>query len=145
MGIGQQRRSFLTRALLLIGVSTFVLTASFVGILAILSGSSTGLSDRVPFYLIVLGLAFVGTILLLEEHGTEGTVIIVTAAVTSLITFVSTALTVEGLLYAVRFPENVFVSQLVYYFIAAALLGTGIGYWGIRHWREFVRTSPEGL
>lgn len=145
MGIRSSNRRFLTRALLLIGVSTFILTASFVGILAILSGASTGVADRVPFYLIVLGLAFVGTILLLEEYGTEGRLIIVTAAVTSLLTFISTALTVEGALYAVRFPEDVFVSRLVYYFITAALLGTGIGYWGVRHWREFVQTAPDGL
>ena len=49
----------------------------------------------------------------------------------------------EGVLFAFRNPELVFVSQLVYYFIAAALIGTGIGYWGVRHWREFAGQSSS--
>ena len=145
MALSSANRNFLPRALALIGVSTFVLTASFVGILALFSGTATAIGNRVPFYLIVMGLAFVGTILLLEEHGTEGRVIIVTAAVTSAVTFVGTTLTAEGVLYAARFPEQVFVSRLVYYFIAAALIGTGIGYWGVNHWREFTGGTSGGI
>ena len=145
MNAFQSNRDFLTRAVALVGGSTFVLTASFVGLLAILSGTADGIGNRVPFYLVVMGVAFVATILLLEEHGTESRVIIVTAAVISLLTFVSTSLTVEGLFFAVRHPEEVFVSQLVYYFVAAALIGTGIGYWAIQHWREFTRQTPGGI
>jgi len=145
MSTFQSNRDFLTRAILLIGGSTFVLTASFVGLLALLSGSAAGIGNRVPFYLVVMGVTFVATIVLLEEHGTESRVIIVTAAVISTLSFVSTSLTVEGLLFAYRFPEDVFVSQLVYYFVAAALIGTGIGYWAIQHWREFARQTPNGI
>lgn len=137
----QSDRDFLTRAILLIGGSTVVLTASFVGLLAVISGEAEGIGSRVPYYLVVLGIAFVGTIVLLEEHGTESRVIIVTAAVISLLAFVATSLTAEGALFAYRFPEEVFVSQLVYYFVAAALIGTGIGYWAIQHWREFTRQT----
>lgn len=132
---------FLRRAIPLIGGSTFVLTASFVGLLAVLTGSAEGIGNRVPYYLVVMGVAFVVTIILLEEHGTESRVIIVTAAVFSLLTVIATGLSVEGVLYAVRFPEQVFVDQLVFYFVAAALIGTGIGYWAIQHWREFTTQS----
>lgn len=136
---------FLTRALALIGISTFILTASFIGILAILSRSPTGLTSRVPFYLIVMGLAFVATILVLEEYGTMGRVVIVTAGVISLITFVATTLTVEGIMFAASQPASVFGRQLVFYFIAAALIGTGIGYWAIQHWREFAAQPGGGI
>lgn len=134
---------FMTRALAVIGVSTFILTASFIGILAIISQSPPGLSSRVPFYLIVMGLAFVATILVLEEYGTVGRVVIVTAGVIGLLTFVATTLTIEGVLFASYEPARVFSQQLVFYFIAAALIGTGIGYWAIQHWREFA-TQPGG-
>lgn len=136
--------SFYQRALISIAVSTFILTASFVGILSMFSGFPEGIGDRTPFYLVAMGFTFVITILYLENQGTESRVIMVTAAVLGIGTFISVSLTVEGIIFAIRFPEKVFVSQLVYYFIAAALIGTGVGYWSIQHWREFTRTN-DGL
>ena len=44
----------------------------------------------------------------------------------------------EGVVYAVRDPEAVFGRQLIVYFVAAALICTGLGYWLLRHWREFL-------
>lgn len=144
MGIPDETQGFVVRALLLIGISTFVLTASFVGILGIVTGRTNGVGGRLPYYLIIMGISFVSTILFLEEFGTDSRVIILTATAIGLVTFVATTLTVEGILFSVSVPEEVFGRQLVFYFVAAALVGTGIGYWGIRHWREYTYRTTEG-
>lgn len=139
------RWGFFLKATGLVGGSTFILTASFVGLLSLLSGDPVDLGDRVPFYMIVMGFVFVGTILILEEQGATAEAILVTAIVVAVLAFVGIGLTVEGILFAMRNPDRVFVSQLVYYFIAAGLIATGIGYWGIRHWREFTGQSRGGI
>lgn len=130
-------RGFVLRAGLLIAVSTIVVTSSFVGIWSIVAGESGDIGQRLPFYLIWMGTVFVITIVILEEQRANPRVIIVTAVVVSSLGFIAIGLTVEGALFAINNPGRVFVSQLVFYFIAAGLIGTGIGYWGIKHWREF--------
>jgi len=89
-------------------------------------------------YLTIAAVAFVGVIILLETQDAAGTSIITTAAIVAALVFVLVSLGVEGLLYAVRNPAAVFVSQTILYFFAAALIGSGIGYWALRHWREVV-------
>lgn len=138
-------RGFFFRAGLLIGGSTLLLTSSFVGILAMMAGETGGIGQRVPFYLIFAGIVFVSTIVALEEQRANPEIIIVTAIVVSSLAFVVMGLAVEGLFFAIRNPDRVFVSQLVYYFIAAGLIGTGIGYWGIKHWRELTHQPTNGL
>lgn len=144
MGIPDETQGFIVRALFLIGISTFVLTASFVGILGIVTGGTSGAGGRLPYYLIMMGVAFVGTILFLEEYGTDSRVIISTATAIGLVTFVATTLMTEGILFSIRTPDEVFGRQLVFYFVAAALVGTGIGYWAVRHWREYTPRPTGG-
>lgn len=139
------RRSFFLRVGGLIVVCTLLLTASFVGVLALLSGDLTNYQTRVPWYLVVGAIVFVGTIVLLEENGARGRPILATAILTAVVMFALVALGVEGLLFTLENPEAVFVSQLVLYFFAAGLIGTGMGYWGLRHWREFSTSGGSGL
>jgi hypothetical protein len=40
-------------------------------------------------------------------------------------------------IYAVTDPDEIVASQVLVYFVAAALICTGVGVWGLRHWREF--------
>lgn len=136
-------RGFILRAVLLIGISTIVVTSSFVGMWSIVAGESGTIGQRLPFYLIVMGIVFVVTIVLLEEQPANPRIIIVTAVVVSFLGFLGIGLSVEGILFAITNPDRVFVSQLVYYFIAAGLMGTGIGYWGIKHWRELARKPTD--
>lgn len=137
MAATSSRRAFFLRVVLLIGVCTFVLTSSFVGILALLSGEVGALSGRIPWYFVVTALLFVGTIILLEENDADGRTIIVSAMVFAVIGMLVLSLAVEGFMFALEYPDMVFVSQLVLYFFAAGLIGTGLGYWGLNHWREF--------
>lgn len=138
-------RQFFLRVGLLIIVSTTLLTASFIGILAFVSGAISNVQGRIPWYLVVVAFTFVTTLVLLEGYGTEGRVIIVTSVIMATITLVFIPLAVEGLLFAAKFPEEILGSQLVLYFFAAGLIGTGIGYWGLNHWREFITESPNHL
>lgn len=137
MAEGGGRRSFYTRITVIIAACTVILTFSLLGILAIVSGDLTATSDRLPWYLVVGALAFVASIVLLEGHGATGREIIVTASITAIWSFVLIALAIEGLRFTVQQPEEVFVSRTLLYFLAAALMGTGVAYWALHHWREF--------
>lgn len=131
------RGTFYTRITLIIAACTVILTFSLLGILAIVSGEMTATSNRLPWYLVVGALAFVASIVLLEGHGATGREIIVTASITAIWSFVLIALAIEGLRFTIQEPEEVFVSRTLLYFLAAALLGTGVAYWALHHWREF--------
>lgn len=137
-------RQFFLRVGALIAICTVLLTASFIGVLAFLSGDITGFETRVPWYLIAAALAFVGSILLLENQGARGRPIIVTAVVTATTAFVLLALGIEGMVFAAEHPGRVFDSQLVLYLFAAGVMGTGFGYWGLKHWREFTGGTADG-
>lgn len=134
------RERYFVRTGVLAGVSTLIMTASFIGVLAFTEGNLAGLGSRVPWYLVFAALVFTVTVVFLERNDVVGQVIIGTAIALAFVSFVLTMLSTEGLIYTVRNPEEVFVSQLVLYFLAAGLVGTGFGYWAIKHWREF--TSP---
>lgn len=130
-------RTYYKRGALIMGSSTLILTFSFIGFLAFISGELAGVSDRVAWYITIAALVFAAIILLLERKESSGRTIIVSALVSSVVSFVVLSLAIEGLLFAVNHPEAVITSKLVLYMFAAGLFGTGITYWGINHWREF--------
>jgi drug/metabolite transporter (DMT)-like permease len=130
-------RTYYKRGALIMGSSTLILTFSFIGILALVSDEIVGFTDRVAWYIIAAALVFATIILLLERQESSGRTIIVSALVSSVVSFVVLSLAIEGLLFAVNHPEAVITSKLVLYMFAAGLFGTGITYWGINHWREF--------
>lgn len=132
------RQQFFLRVSVIIAIATVFLTASFIGVLALLEGDITGIPSRVPWYLAVAALGFVITIVLLEEQGASGASIITTALIIAVVVFTITSLGVEGMLYATENTGQVLTSELIPYFLAAALIGTGFGFWAIRHWREFI-------
>lgn len=137
-------RSFYVRVGGLIAVCTLLLTASFVGVLAVTTNGLAGISNRVPWYILVAAIVFVGTIVLLEREQIEGSTIITTAFFVSLFGSGIVLLAVEGVQFTLDNPDLVFGSQLVLYFLAAGLVGTGVGYWAINHWREFSGTQSGG-
>ncbi|MDZ5811759.1 hypothetical protein U4E84_10450 [Halorubrum sp. AD140] len=140
--IEEWRERYFIRTGVLAGLSTVIMTASFIGILAVIENQVSGLESRAPWYLVFAAFAFTVTVVFLERNDVVGRVIIGTALALGIVSFLLSMLTVEGLFYTIRNPEDVFVSRLVLYFLAAGLVGTGFGYWAINHWREF--TSPDG-
>lgn len=121
-----------------VAVSAVVLTANFIGIVAVISGDVSSIGDRVPWYILAASVVFVATILLLDTSGMDGKSIIVTAPIVAVVSFVLVIFGVEGVRHAVENPDSIFFSQVILYFVAAAMVATGLGYWGVRHWREFV-------
>jgi hypothetical protein len=149
MSMRLQRRmgneyDYLGRMGALVVVCTAVLTASFLGLVALGSGVATDVMARVPGYVLVLAATFVAGVVLLEESRADGTTVLVRATAISLVAFVVVSLSVEGTIYALANPDDAFGSQLLFYLLAAGLIGTGLGYWGLRHWRELVARSTRG-
>lgn len=144
MELGQSQRVALRIGVLIVAC-TILLTGSFVGLLAAISGvlQDTWVS-RVPWYLVVGAAVFVGTIILLEINDADGRTIIVTAGVFGTLAFLLVSLGIEGYIYTYHNPDQI-LQRLILYFVAASLVATGVGYWGLRHWREFTAQQAESL
>lgn len=118
-------------------LSTLALTASFVGLLALLTGEAADLGARLPLYVLVMAVVFVAAIVFSELRARDGRVVLLSAGAVAIGSLVLVTLAGEGIVYAAREPDAVIASTLVFYFLAAGLIATGLGYWGARHWREF--------
>ncbi|MFD1646405.1 hypothetical protein [Haloarchaeobius litoreus] len=125
------------RAAVSVAASTVLLTLAMVGILSFSNGGNAGVGGRLPAYVFAAALAFVVTLFVLDDPAADGVQIIVAVAGISLGVFGLVALAGEGVVYAVEHPGDVFVPQLLLYIAAAGLVCTGVGVWGLRHWREF--------
>jgi hypothetical protein len=149
MAMAQRRRfdaESIGRAGALIAGCTLVLTASFLGLVALVSGEAAGLSDRLPAYVLGMATAFVGSVLLAETQGLDGRTVIVGAGGVALAAFVVLTLGGEGLLHAAKNPGALLTSHMLFYFLAAGMIATGLGYWAINHWGELsIRSSKTGF
>jgi hypothetical protein len=128
-------------------VSTLILTATFIGVVALLSGGNGDIGTRLPLYVLTMAVGFVGVVILSEQRygkRANGRSILGTAGGVALTVFVVVSLAGEGLVFAGNNPGDVVLSELFLYFLAAGLIGTGLGYWGLRHWREFTPSNPMG-
>lgn len=121
----------------LIAGSTLLVTSSLVGILALTEGLVGGLGGRVPYYVLVAAIVFVGLVVFLELKIDDGARIITSSVVVSVVALVAIGLSIEGVLFGLQFPDRLF-SNLLPYFLAAGLISTGLIIWALRHWREFV-------
>jgi hypothetical protein len=130
-------REYLRRIAVLVAASTVVLTAAFVGVVAVVSGYADGVSNRLPYYVFGGAVVFVATMVYLENPNESGVPIFTSTLGLSVLGFTLISLSGEGVVYAARSPGEVLGSQLVVYFLAAALVCTGTAYWSLHHWREF--------
>ena len=131
------RLDVLPRAALLVAISTGIVTAAFVGVVALLSGQVVDLTDRLPLYVLVMAVVFVAFVFLIDARGSDGGTVIVSSIGVSLLGFLVVLLAGEGLVFLVRRPGELLASQLIVYLLSAGLVCTGLAYWGLRHWREF--------
>ena len=131
------KREAIVRGAGLVAASTVIVTVAFVGLLAVVSGETSGLADRFPFYVVVLSIAFTALILTLERYLADGRNILLTAVVLSITIAIVVGLDVEGILFAIENPDQLVASRLVLYLLAAGCLCTGLVYWSVHHWREF--------
>jgi hypothetical protein len=125
------------RAIVPIAGSTVLLTAAFLGVLAVLTNQVSGFTDRFPLYVLLMAIGFVAALFLLERPNLEGTQILVATLGLTVTLFVIVTLAGEGVTFAMRNPNEVFVTNLIIYLVAAALIGSGLAFWSVRHWREY--------
>lgn len=130
------RQTRLGRVLLLTGGCTLALTASFVGVVALLTEATTAVADRLPFYVLVTAIVFVTIIVLLDAADYSGERVLSAALTFALGSFLVVGLSIEGFVFAVEYPDRVLASQLLFYFLSGGLVATGLGYWALRNWRE---------
>lgn len=130
--------SFVRQTILFVLVSSLVLTISFVGALGLLAGALSNTQSRLPVYVLGTALVFVGVMFGLIRYDADGVTAMFGTVGLSVVGFVLLGLSGEGIVYALRYPGRVFGSQLLLYFLAAGLIGTGLGYWVISYWREFL-------
>lgn len=138
---GAATREYFARTSALVVVFTIFLTTNFVGIMAIVTEGTTGTMDRFPWYVFLTAVIFVSVILIMEAADSDGHMVIRAAVTASLLGFVLVIFGGEGIIYAVERPDEVFNSRLLLYFLSAAVIATGLGYWGLRHWREFSKAA----
>jgi len=120
--------------------STVVLTAAFFGIVALVTGV-TGLTGRLPYYVLGGAAAFVASVVRFDHHSQAGVPVLYTASGIALVAFTGLGLATEGIRLAITRPEVVVASQLFVYVVAAGLIATGLGFWAVRHWREVASTA----
>jgi hypothetical protein len=135
-------RARLGRLAAVIGFSTAALTASFVGLVALATGSVSGTLSRVPFYLLVTAAVFVAGVVLFEESRHDGRRALVAATLVAAATLFVVGFGGEGVIYALEDPEEAIRSQLFTYLLSAALIGTGVGYWA---WRNVSALRSAGI
>lgn len=138
----QWSRNALARAGAFVVVSTVALTASFLGVVGLVSAEVTGIGSRLPFYVLGMALSFVGAIVTFEEEYREAVRILQLAAVVAVSSMLLLTFGGEGIAYLLQNPEEVVASQLLFYILAAGLIGTGIGYWTLNHWSELKWRGP---
>lgn len=116
---------------------TLIMTASLVGIVALVSGETTGIRGRIPYYVLMTAIAFVVTLWKLDDTSVDGVTVLIATSGIAICCGALFGLAVEGLVYGIEDPERIVAEHLVVYFIAAGLICTGLGMWSLRHWREF--------
>lgn len=116
---------------------TLVVTAALIGVVALFSGETTSLNDRFPYYILITGIAFVVTLWKLDEESVDGVTVLIATTGIAIGAGILIAFAIEGLRFGLLNPSEIVASQLIVYFVAAALFCTGFGMWFLRHWREF--------
>ena len=132
-GQGNASEGIIARVGLPIVACTAVLTLGFFGVLALATEQAPELSLRVPVYVFGAAVTFVGAIVALDRMRRDGLTILAAAAGLAIAAFAVLLLGGEGALYVARHPEQVIESHRVLYLVAAGLVATGLGYWGVRH------------
>lgn len=142
MELHDVRRRLLSRTLVTVVGFTIVLTAGFVGLAAIVKGDTSGVSGRISYYVLTVAVGFLVSLWKLDDPDRDGVTVLVAAGGIGASAGTLIALAVEGIVYAIAEPGTVMGSDLLVYFLAAAIICTGLGIWGLRHWREFANGQP---
>ena len=123
----------------LVAGSALALTLAFLGVVAFATGEAAGFGDRVSFYVLGAAVTFAAALIGLDRRARDGRDLLGVAVGLAVVAFCLVTLGVEGLAYAASRPDEVLLSNTLLYLLSAALFATGLGYWGLAHWKEFAR------
>lgn len=137
------RREVAGRAIGIIAVSTLLLTASFVGVQSLFQGNFSGTDGRLPFYVLVMAATFVASVVSLTRQRADWLTSILGAVGIATLCFVLVALAGEGIFYVLENPGEALNSNQLVYFLAAGLMGTGLGFWLLSYWRDIAIATTE--
>ena len=144
MNTDRLRSALLSRAFLTVAGSTLLLTWAFVGIAVLVEGRIvSGLSSRVPFYGLVFAIAFILALWKLDDRDRDGLTILIATIGLGVGAALLVGFATEGVFFTREHPGSVFIPELIVGFTTAAIMCTGLGIWGVRHWREFVTTDSS--
>lgn len=128
------------RAGLFVVVSTAVLTASVLGIVGHATGRVSGVTGRIPYYVLLVAVSFVVAIIAFESLVGRASEVLAGTLVATGIALVLVVLAGEGVVYLFQHTRAVLSSTLLIYILAAGLVGTGLCYWALQHWAELANT-----
>lgn len=133
-------RTMLTsnRAITLVVGSTVLLTMALLGVVAAVTGRLVGYGTRLPVYFLGGAVLFVVLVFQFERREYDGRTTIRSTAGLAVVGTVLLFLIGEGAVYVVSYPGQILASQLVIYLLAVGVVCTGLVYWGLNHWREYV-------
>ena len=126
-----------TRVIGAVAGASVLVTASLFGVIALTTGAAVGAVGRVPYYVLVATVVFVASLWKLDNNEVDGQTVLIATSGIAVVAGGLFALALEGFIYGVRNPGQLVGSHLVIYFLAAGLVCTGLGMWGLRHWREY--------
>jgi len=115
---------------------TVVLTAVFLGGVALAAGRAGEFVARLPLYVLASAVAFIAVLLVADHARTHGTAILARAAGVALVGFATVSLGTEGVVDALRHTDTVVYSHLFVYLLSAAVVVSGVGYWAARNYRD---------
>jgi len=141
--VGFLRQRVLTPMALGVIILSLTLTAAFLGLVGLISGADLNVITRLPAYSLVMGIVFVVAILRLDSPNRDGMMVLVSTSGIAVLAFVLVGLATEGVMYTYNSPEEVVMSNLIFYFAAAGMVCTGVVFWALHHWREFATNDSR--
>ncbi|SFR99282.1 hypothetical protein SAMN05216559_2182 [Halomicrobium zhouii] len=141
--VGFLRQRVLTPMALGVIILSLTLTAAFLGLVGLISGADLNVIARLPAYSLVMGIVFVVAILRLDSPNRDGMMVLVSTSGIAVLAFVLVGLATEGVMYTYNSPEEVVMSNLIFYFAAAGMVCTGVVFWALHHWREFATNDSR--
>jgi len=115
---------------------TIVLTAVFLGGVALVAGRAAGFVARLPLYVLASAVAFIAVLLVADHARAHGTTVLGRAVGVAAVGFATVSLGTEGLVDALRYTDTVVGSHLFVYLLSTAVVASGVGYWAARNYRD---------
>jgi len=129
---------FEKKAVALVIGSTVLLTMALLGVVALVTQQMVGYGARLPVYALGGSVLFVLLVFEFERREFDGRTIILSTVSLAVVGLVLLFFMGEGAVYVISHPDRILASRLVLYLLAVGVVCTGLVYWGLSHWREFV-------